>query len=143
MKKILGALAALSLALNPAYATTIEGYTPTGRFQTVGVTDTGYLQVAMIQAIVGANVLKSGQKTVTGTPVQIYPVDQARLQSVIVNTDSFFTVWLGTAGVSKTTGLQLLAGQSFSPDTPNSYTGALYAVSSGAVVTVSFLTVDP
>ncbi len=192
-KKILQILlaAAALAAASSARATTIEGYTPSGNFQTVGVSDLGAMFVDIlsttpqhvttdpgsvvgitsvtatvpIKGVAGAEPVPiSGTvsviSTVTvvassatvpasavfslngATAVQILSADAARMQSIIRNTDPSMTAWIGPAGVTRSNGMPLLAGETMTPDVPASFRGALFAVSSttaqGQVTTLTF-----
>ena len=78
-----------------------------------------------------------------GGPVLVYPADAARKQGAICNdTDGeavgYLNVWLGDATVTTGTGKLLKTGQCYSPDSPASMVGAIYAAST-ATATVGYI----
>ena len=118
------------------FATIIEGTTPSGKFKTVGLSETGGLQVSVSSPTTpsSAGAPATAQVTLTpNTPAIIYPADGSRFQGVICNIDSLFTVWVGSTNVTTNTGLPLLAGSCLSPDAPASFQAALFGVSTATL----------
>lgn len=156
MKKTISILtAALAFAFS-AYvqATTIEGFTPAGQFQTVGVTADGRLQVTN-SSITAHIVVDAGQGggtavivqnssvttptaatfSVNSTPAVCYPAVSNRSQGIICNVDPSVTIFIG--GPSATTSanhMTLTPGSCLSPDVPAPFTGALTCVSTAAAL---------
>lgn len=73
MRHLLAAVAALMLA-GRAQATTIEGYTPQGNFQTVYVSDTGRLFVDIDSSTPQHVIVDAGTMTHITDPVQVFGV---------------------------------------------------------------------
>lgn len=79
-----------------------------------------------------ASNLSSAQITVN-TSAQILSADATRTQSIVCN-ESLASSWIGPLGVTTANGVLLGPGACFSPDTPASFTGDLYAVSTSPVI---------
>lgn len=168
MKKLIQAVIAscASLSLCALFlagvskATTIEGYTPSGNFQTVGVTDDGRLEIdissnAFFHVIVDSGdhliVTASTSTTVIAATVVvpanvatiIYPADPLRRQGFFCNDDlNGLTMHFGTSGVSNTTQKFLPPG-CVSPDVPESFTGVIYGISTATISTSYWYTRVP
>ncbi len=132
-------------------ATTIEGFTPAGQYQTVGVTPQGQLDVSVGSGVVhviidsGANhfvtassatLVFTGSGTLTANLITlVYPADALRAQGTVCNDDTTGLVWyVGSITASSTT-WKLFPPGCLSPDGPESFVGALYASSTATVQT--------
>lgn len=145
---------AAALAAKIVQATTIEGYTQAGVFQTVGVSNDGRLNIdlstdALVHVIVDAGVIISSaakartpftaQGTLTTAAVEIYPADNMRKQGIICNTSGSENIWLGDPSVTVANGNLVEAGICMSPDVPAAYVGALSAISTTTTATWSYI----
>jgi hypothetical protein len=155
MKKLL--LLALLLVLGgKAQAIVIEGQTPQGTFQAVGLDTQGDFLVAVSSVIPYHVVVDSGSttnitvsqssstssgvKNMALTPFLIMPVRFNRNQVIVCNNDAGINLWVGPASVALGAGFLMTPGSCLSPDVPTSFVGALYGISSAtALGTVSWI----
>lgn len=136
-----------------ANATTIEGYTPQGEFQTVGVSSTGRLLIdlstsAIIHVVVDTGTIVvsaavstqpfTAQGTLGVAAAVFYPADSMRKQGFFCNTSTSENMWVGGPGVTILTGNLVFPGACATPDVPTVYIGALSAVSTTTTGTWSY-----
>lgn len=85
----------------------------------------------------------TAQTPVSNSAVLAYPADAARVQGVLCNADvNGLDMWVGGVAVSSTTGVLVQAGSCLSPDQPDTFVGALYAIST-APLTSSYIYFKP
>lgn len=80
----------------------------------------------------------TGQVTITSTATNIIAQNTARQGVVITNSSATITVYVGTSGVTSSTGLPLTPGQAITLPT----TAAVYAIASSTSGTVGYLELD-
>lgn len=136
MKKIIQGFLCLIIAcffaVKFSQAVVIEGTTPSGKFKTVGLTEQGYLQVAVATTQTLSTDTVTGCFSLNASSITlVYPPDGNRKDGIVCNSTSGSSplISFGNSSVSTGTAKGFPVGSCYSPDNPGSYVGALYGIS--------------